>query len=64
MKARHHDFIMVVMHKLNKTTHFILVKSTHKETDIAHVFMREISKLHGLPKAIISYRDIKLTSNF
>ena len=55
---------MVVVDKLTKATHFILVKSTRKTDDIAKIFMKEIFKLHGLPKAIVSKRDVKFTSNF
>ena len=59
-----HDSIMVVMDKLTKVAHFIPVKSTHKTDDIAKIFMKEILKLNGFPKAIVSYRDVKFTSNF
>ena len=51
-------------HKLTKATHFTSVKSTHKTDDIAKIFMKEIFKLHGFPKAIVSDRDVKFTSNF
>ena len=64
MTWRQHDSIMVVVDKLTKETHFIPVKSTHKTDDIAKIFMKEIFKLHGLPKAIVSDRDVKFTSNF
>ena len=40
------------------------MKSTHKTDDIAKIFMKEIFKLHGLPKAIVSDQDVKFTSNF
>jgi hypothetical protein len=59
-----HDSIMVVVDKLTKDTHFIPVKVTHKETKIADIYIREIDKLHGVPKAIVSYNDTKFTSNF
>ena len=55
---------MVVMDKFTKETHFIPVKSTHKTDDIGKIFMKEIFKLHGLPKAIVSDIDVKFTSNF
>jgi hypothetical protein len=61
---KQHDVIMVVVDKLSKETHFIPIKSTFKSIDIANVFMKEIFKLHGLPKTIISDRDTKFTSNF
>ena len=63
MTWRQHDSIMVVVDKLTKATHFIPVKSTHKTNDIVKIFMKEIFKLHGFPKAIISDRDPKFTSN-
>src|SRR5713226_4590709 len=55
---------MVLVDRLTKEAHFILVKSTHETDDIAKIFMKEIFKLHGLPKAIVSDRDVKFTSNF
>ena len=64
MTCRQHDSIMVVVDKLTKATHFIPVKSTHKIDDIAKIFTKEIFKLHGLPKAIVSDQDVKFTSNF
>ena len=64
MTWRQHDSIMVVVDKLTKETHFIPVKSTHKTDDIAKIFMKDIFKLHGFPKAIVSDRYAKFTSNF
>ena len=64
MTWRQHDSIMVVVYKLTKVTCFIPIKSTHNIDDIAKIFMKEIFKLHGLPKEIVSNRDPKFTSNF
>ena len=61
---RQHDSIMVVVDKLTKETHFILVKSTYKTDAIGKIFMNDIFILHGFPKAIVSERDPKFTSNF
>jgi hypothetical protein len=55
---------MVVVDKLRKYAHFILVSSTFKEIDIAQVFMKEIFRLHGMLKEIVSDRDTKFTSKF
>jgi hypothetical protein len=38
-----HDSIMVVVDKLMKSAHFIPLKTTHKEANIADIFMREIT---------------------
>jgi len=64
MTVKQHDSIMVLVDKLMKSLHFIPIKSTHKTNDIGNIFMKEIFKLHGLHKEIISNRDTKFTSNF
>ena len=64
MTWRKHDSIMVLVDKLTKEAPFTLVKSTHNTDDIANIFMKDIFKLHGFPKAIVSDRDAKVTSNF
>jgi hypothetical protein len=38
--SKHHDSIMVVVDKLTKVGHFILVKLTHKEANIADVYLK------------------------
>eukprot|EP00253_Pinus_taeda_P003564 PITA_03564 len=55
---------MVVVDKWSKTAHFIPVKSTYKTMEIADIFMKEIFRLHGIPKVVISDPDVKFTSTF
>ena len=59
---RQHDSIMVVVDKLSKYAHFILVKLTYKVLNIAEIFPKEIFRLHGVPKLVIYDRDVKFTS--
>jgi hypothetical protein len=59
-----HDSIMVVVDKLTKETHFILVKTTQKETNIAYIYVKEAVRLHGVPKAIVLDKYQKFTYNF
>jgi hypothetical protein len=61
---KQHDSIMAVVDKLTKAAHFIPVKLTHKAANIDDVYMKEIARLHGIPKTIVSDRDPKFTSNF
>jgi hypothetical protein len=61
---KQHDSIMVVVDKLTKGAHFILVKLTPKEANIVDVYMRDISRLHGIPKKIVSDRDPNLPQIF
>jgi hypothetical protein len=38
-----HDSIMVVVEKLTKDAHFIPLKTMHKATDVADIFMKEVA---------------------
>jgi hypothetical protein len=62
--TKQNDAIMVVVDKLRNSAHFIPIESTCKAIDITNVFMKEILRLHGMPKEIVSDRDTKFTSNF
>ena len=57
-------FNTIVVEKLRKSAHFILVDSTCKEVYVASIFMKEIFRLHGMPKEIIYDRNTKFTSSF
>ena len=50
---KQNDSIFVVVDKLSKETHFIRVKSAYKAVHITDIFLKEIFRLHGIPKAII-----------
>ena len=63
MTWRQHDSITVVVDKLKKEEHFIPVNSTHKTDDTEKIFMKDIFRFHGFPKAIVSDRDAKFTSD-
>jgi len=55
---------MVVVDKLSKVSHFIPVKTTYSASEVAQVFIREIVRLHGVPKKIVLGRDANVTSKF
>jgi hypothetical protein len=61
---KQHDSIMVVVDKLTKAAHFIPLKTTHRAADVVDIFLKEVARLHGIPKTIVSDRDLKFTSNF
>ena len=58
------DSIFVVVDKLTKVAHIIPVKTIATAVDIAHIFVKEIVKLHGIPAIIVSNWDAKFTSRF
>jgi hypothetical protein len=55
---------MVVIDKLSKSAHFIPVKSTFRDINITEIFMKCFFRLHGIPKMVISDRDVKFTYAF
>ena len=55
---------MVLEDQLSNETHFILAKYTYKAINIVHISMKQIFRLYGVPKIIISHRDEKFTVNF
>jgi hypothetical protein len=59
-----HNAILVIVDKLTKSAHFILVRDTYDVTDVACMFVSEVIRLHRIPKKIISYRDSRFTSRF
>lgn len=60
----HHDSIFVIMDKLTKLSHFIPSNTNDDTIVIAHKFMKEVFRLHGFPKNIISNRDNNFISEF
>jgi len=62
--SRQHDSIMVVVERLTKVAHFIPMKSTYSTSDVAQLFIKDVVRLHGVTKNIVSDRDAMFTSNF
>jgi transposase InsO family protein len=61
--SKQHDSIMVVVDNLTKAAHFIPLKITHRAANVADIFLKEVARLHRIPKTIVSDRDPKFTSN-
>jgi hypothetical protein len=64
LTAKRHDSIFVVVDTLTKSAHFNPVRTTYQAPDIARIFIREIVRLHGVPKKIISDRGSMFTGRF
>lgn len=63
-KSRGYSVIFVVVDRLSKAAHFIPLKHPFSASSVAEVFIREVVRLHGIPKTIISDRDKVFVSLF
>ena len=59
-----YDTLFVVVDRLTEMAHFFQMKKTNMAIHVARLFVKEIFRLHGMPKSIVSDRDSKFTSNF
>jgi hypothetical protein len=58
------DSIWVIIDRLTKVAHFILVKTTFGGATLAWIYLKEIVRLHGIPRKIVSDKGTQFTSKF
>jgi hypothetical protein len=58
------DSIWVIIDHLTKVAHFIPVKTTYGGATLARIYLKEIVRLHGIPRKIVSDRGTQFTSKF
>ncbi|GAU42021.1 hypothetical protein TSUD_90550 [Trifolium subterraneum] len=63
-KSRGYEAVLVVVDRLSKYSHFILLKHPYTAKSIAEIFVKEIVRLHGIPQSVVSDRDPLFVSNF
>lgn len=59
-----YSVIMVVVDRFTKHIHFIFLSHPYTGSKIAHAFMGNISKLHGMSTFIVTNCNPTFTSNF
>ncbi|KAK8597280.1 hypothetical protein V6N12_065752 [Hibiscus sabdariffa] len=61
---RKNDSVWVIVDRLTKSAHFILVRVNMSSDILAEIYIREVIRLHGVPISIVSDGDPKFTSRF
>ena len=62
--GRKHDSVWVVVDRLTKSAHFLLVRTDYSLDKLAELYIKEVVRLHGILVSIISDRDLRLTLRF
>eukprot|EP00253_Pinus_taeda_P031035 PITA_31035 len=62
--VKQHDSIMIIVDKVTKVAHFVPIMSKFLASDVTWVFIRDVVRIHRVPKNIVSHRDVKFTSKF
>ena len=56
--------ILVIVDRLTKSAHFLLVKANYSVEKYAELYLTKIICLHGVPKSIVSDRGPQFTAQF
>lgn len=60
--SKSYSVIIVIVDRLSKYSHFILITHPYTATITTRAFMDNIFKLHGIPHSIVSTQDAIFTS--
>jgi len=59
-----YDTLLVIVDRFTKMAHYVPVRGTITAPGLADVFLREVIRLHGVPKTVVSDRGPILTAKY
>ena len=59
-----HDAVWVIVDRLTKSAHFLVVRMTIKQEEFYKLNIRKIVQLHGVLVSIVSDRDPRFIAQF
>ena len=62
--SRGHDMVWVIVDRLTKSTHFLVVQMTFAMEESYKLYIWEIVRLHGVSVFIVSNRDPRFMAHF
>ena len=64
LTQRKHDSVWVIVDKLTKSAHFLLVQLDYSMDRLVELYVNKTVRLHRIPLSIVSDRDPRFTSRF
>ena len=59
-----HDKVLVIVDRLTKSTHFLVMRMTFTLEELGRLYIQEIVQLHGVLVSIVPNQDPKFTTHF
>ena len=61
---RRHNAVWVIVDRLTKSAHFLVVRMAFTLEEFSRLYVREIVRLHGVSVSIVSDKDPRFTTHF
>ena len=63
-QSQGNDYLLVIIDQLMSQVHLVPIMTQVTAREVAWLFLKEVVRLHGIPKSIMSDHDTKFTSRF